>query len=134
MIKLIFKENCCFEATSRGHQLLVDVPQDKGGSDLGMMPTDIYAVSLGSCVGITTAMWLKKNNFSPRGLEICVEKIMDEEPRRISSLKLAVSIPEKLPDKSKQKLREVLQNCPLMLSVKQLPQIELTLRNGVEVA
>jgi uncharacterized OsmC-like protein len=125
MIVVSYDAKKRFKATTRGHEIIIDVPHDKGGDDLGMMPTEIYSVALAACVGITLTGWLKDNHLSPEGLRIAAQNIMALFPRKIESVKLAIRLKENLLPAQKQELQQVLSSCPVMLSLKQQPIIDI---------
>lgn len=125
MITLSLDGKRRFKAETRGHEIIIDVPPEKGGDDMGMMPTELYTSALSACIGITMAVWLEKNNLPTDGLTIIAQQKMSLTPRKIESIKFDVHLRENLSAKQKKELQELLTNCPVMLSLKQPPAIEM---------
>ncbi len=125
MLEIVWKDKKSFKAVSRGHEVMIDVPAEKGGDDLGMMPTELYTVSLATCVGITMAGWLSQHGLSTKGLKISAQKKMSLTPRKIESVTLKIELAEALSDGKRNELNKLLHNCPVMLTVKHPPEISL---------
>jgi putative redox protein len=60
---------------ARGHEIAVDEPVDEGGTDAGMMPTDLLAASIASCFCLALAFAARKRGRELPGLEVAVRKI-----------------------------------------------------------
>ncbi len=128
MIVLTLETKKRFKAATRGHEITIDVPPEKGGDDQGMMPTELYASALSACVGITLAIWLEKNQLSTEGLTVTAKNKMSLSPRKIEAVSLGVSLKQRLSPEQEKELQELLTNCPVMLSLKQPPAIEMTFK------
>lgn len=129
MITLSLDGKRRFKAETRGHKVIIDVPPEKGGDDKGMMPTELYTTALSTCIGITMAVWLEKNNLPTDGLTIIAKQKMALTPRKIESIKFDIRLRENLSAEQKKELQELLTACPVMLSLKQPPATEIIIRN-----
>jgi uncharacterized OsmC-like protein len=127
MIKVAFQGKKRFKADARGHEVIIDVPPEKGGDDQGMMPTELFTVALSTCVGITAAGWLEKNQLSADGLVISAQNKMSLSPRRIEAVALTIRLEQPLSFAQEKELRQTLSNCPVMLTLQQPPAIEIAM-------
>jgi uncharacterized OsmC-like protein len=108
-----------------------DAPVDNKGKGERFSPTDLTATSLGTCM--ITVMGIKANSMGIdlKGVQIDVEKIMKQEPRRIGGINITFQIPERLSDldeKSKSILKHTAVTCPVQNSLH--PDIEVKLNWG----
>ena len=78
------------EATIRTHQVLIDRPQEKGGSDTGPMGGELFLASIGGCFmsNLLAAINARKANIS----EVRTDVIgtLAEAPTRFSTVELQV--------------------------------------------
>jgi putative redox protein len=78
------------EATIRTHQVLIDRPQEKGGSDTGPMGGELFLASIGGCFmsNLLAAINARKANIS----EVRTDLIgtLAEAPTRFSAVELQV--------------------------------------------
>ncbi len=108
-----------------------DAPRDNHGKGERFSPTDLLATSLGSCM--ITVMGIKAGNMNIdlKGVEIEVEKIMKQEPRRVGGINITFHIPDQLKnldDKSKQIMKHTANTCPVQNSIH--PDIEVNVDWG----
>jgi uncharacterized OsmC-like protein len=108
-----------------------DAPRDNHGKGERFSPTDLLATSLGSCM--ITVMGIKAGNMNIdlKGVEIEVEKIMKQEPRRVGGINITFHIPDQLKnldDKSKQIMKHTANTCPVQNSIH--PYIEVNVDWG----
>jgi putative redox protein len=125
MITLSLDTKKRFKAVTRGHEITIDVPLEKGGDDQGMMPTELYTTALSTCVGITLAGWLEKNQLPTEGLTVSANNKMSLSPRKIEAVSLEISLKQSLTPEQKKELQEILTSCPVMLSLKHPPAVEI---------
>jgi putative redox protein len=55
-----------------GHEISVDEPESAGGSDTGMMPTEVFCASLASCFCLAVAWVAGKRGEDVPGLRVTV--------------------------------------------------------------
>jgi len=103
-----------------GSEMETDAPVDNNGKGERFSPTDSLATSLASCMITTMGIKAKNLGVNLDGVEIEVEKIMRNDPRRIAGINLFFHIPGSLDGvekSSKDLLKNVGENCPVMLSL-----------------
>ena len=66
-----------FEARvqTRGHVIAVDEPVEDGGTDAGVMPTELLAASIASCFCLALAFCAGKRGRELPGLEVAVRRV-----------------------------------------------------------
>jgi len=91
---IIYDGGMRFTIHERGHDIAVDMPLAAGGTDTGLLPTELLSGALGSCIGYYVLAYFRKNNLDPTGLRIEIAHEMTEErPRRVSRITTCVYLP-----------------------------------------
>jgi uncharacterized OsmC-like protein len=94
-----------------------DAPKDNQGRGEKFSPTDLMATALGTCILTTMAIVAERDGVSILGSKISVEKEMNANPRRISSLKTVIDLPQAIPIDYRKKLEHVAEACPVKKSL-----------------
>ncbi|MFD1849727.1 OsmC family protein [Oceanobacillus bengalensis] len=58
--KTVLQENVLVETEARGHKVIVDEPQNLGGTDKGMNPVELLLSALGACQSIVARTYANK--------------------------------------------------------------------------
>ena len=116
-----------FSAESRGHKVTTDLPGDLGGTDSAMMPPELLAASLGTCIGVYVAGYLKKVDIPPDGLTVEVDYDKTQDPVRIGRISAKVTIPDGVPEERRAAVRKVAEQCMIHNTLCNLPEVELVL-------
>jgi putative redox protein len=96
----------------RGHSLVTDEPDDRGGEDTGPSPQELLAASLASCTAITIEMYADRKGWEIG--DVCVD--VDYEPaQRGSPTKFAMNVhlPKELPEEQRERLMQIAAKCPV---------------------
>jgi putative redox protein len=112
-------------------QLETDAPTDNNGKGERFSPTDLLATSLANCMLTTMGIRTRNMDIDLKGIRVEVEKIMKPDPRRVAGINLVFHIPENLgqsPEKDKEFLKQVAENCPVAKSLH--PDIEVNINLG----
>jgi putative redox protein len=96
----------------RDHQLTVDEPTDKGGSDQGPSPQEILAASLAACTAITMEMYAKRKGWDVGDVEVACDYTPAERgcPTRFN---LIMRFPDTMSDEQVERLRVIAAKCPV---------------------
>jgi putative redox protein len=78
------------EATLRGHRVLIDRPQDKGGADMGPMGGELFLASIGGCFLSNFLAAIKTRNANVSDVRTEVVGTVVEAPARFSAVELYV--------------------------------------------
>jgi len=109
--------------TSNTHEhndevLLTDAPRDNQGEGKYFSPTDLLASSYTTCVLTVMGIAARKLGVELNGLNAVTEKVMGANPRRISQLRVQVTLestnatPEQV-----QEIKQAGIDCPVALSL-----------------
>jgi len=107
-----------------------DAPTDNQGKGEKFSPTDLLATSLGSCMLTTMGIKARDIDVNLDGTQVSVTKIMTQDPRRVSGIKVDFNFPETLHADEKQKaiLERTALTCPVAKSIH--PDIEISVQFG----
>jgi putative redox protein len=101
-----------YEVAVRGHRVLVDRPADSGGQDIAPTPTELFIVSLATCIAFYAGWYLTRHGFGRDGLGVSVGyEMATEPPARVSSIHLTVRVPAEVPPQRWPALRAVVSHC-----------------------
>jgi uncharacterized OsmC-like protein len=67
------------EAASRGFKIIIDEPEDSGGTDAGMSPVEALLCALGSCQTIAAHYFCAAHGIELRGFSVEVEGDLDPD-------------------------------------------------------
>jgi putative redox protein len=94
-----------------GHMLVVDEPQDRGGTDTGPRPTQLLAASLAGCTAITVETYADRKGWDVGPIEVDVDVAYDGTVP--STYAVALKLPRELSDDQRQRLLTVAAKCPV---------------------
>jgi putative redox protein len=94
-----------------GHKLVVDEPQESGGTDEGPSPTRLVAAALAACTAITVEMYAGRKDWELGAVEVEVEMEGTESGGR--SFDVLLRIPVSLDEEQQEKLRVIAGKCPV---------------------
>lgn len=122
------QQGVAFAVEHRGHTVVIDQPKDNGGTDNGMTPPELFAVSLAGCVGYYVAHYCDQAGIDTAGLQVRCNWQTVEGPKRIGGLSINVELPG-IPDKRKRAVQRVAESCLLHATLTHAPSIDVRL-NG----
>lgn len=79
------------EATLRTHRVLIDRPQEKGGTDAGPMGGELFLASVGGCFMSNLLAAIKARNADISEVQTDVTGLLAEAPTRFSAIELQVA-------------------------------------------
>jgi putative redox protein len=94
-----------------GHTLIVDEPQDRGGTDTGPRPTQLLAASLAGCTAITVEMYADRKGWDVGAIEVDVDLSYDGTVP--STYTVALKLPPELSEEQRQRLLKIAAKCPV---------------------
>lgn len=100
-----------------GNKIFTDLPKDNGGKGRTFSPTDLLACALSSCILTIMGKIAQKRGIDITGTKITVEKIMAENPRRVSKLNINLEFNDKVDVQDKKLLLSAVKNCPVTNSL-----------------
>ncbi len=96
----------------RQHEVIVDEPPEKGGTDEGPSPQELLAASLSSCVAITIEMYAVRKGWDVGAMEVeCT--FTPSERGAPTKFCLVLRLPDHLTDEQVERLRIIAAKCPV---------------------
>lgn len=96
-----------------GVSLITSAPKDNSGDGSSFSPTDLVGASMSSCMITIMAIWAEKNGVDISGCWAEVDKQMSSTPRRISTLKVEIHLPNQLSTDHRDRLEQAARGCPV---------------------
>ena len=114
-IEVIYEGDLRTRAThlASGSEIITDAPVDNQGKGEKFSPTDLVASALGSCMLTIMGITAKAQNIDILGAKARVEKIMGQNPRKISQINIELIFKLPVSDKHKIILERAAKCCPV---------------------
>jgi uncharacterized OsmC-like protein len=126
-IRVNHKEGDLFEILVRQHLLHADQPAEAGGADAAPTPTELFVVSLASCVAYYVRRFLARHGLPTDGLSVAADFTMAEHPARVGRISLSVELPNGVPDERHAALLAVASHCTVQNTLEQPPEVTIEL-------
>lgn len=124
-----------FRIAVRGHEVIVDQPIDDGGGDTGPTPTELFVAGLGSCIAFYAGRYLRRHGLPMDGMGVeCDLSFAADRPARVSHIDVSVVLPEAFPAERRPGLLSVVEHCTVHNSIRQPPEVAITLRSDERAA
>lgn len=127
-MRITYKTGTRFAVETRGHDITVDLPPDKGGTDQGMTPPELLAASLGTCIGIYVTQYCKQIGVNSDDTTVDVKWEMEEQPLRIGRLQATVNIPGGVPPERRNAIQKVAEHCLVHQTLCNMPELDIELQ------
>jgi putative redox protein len=100
------------EVEIAGHKVMVDEPEESGGTDTAPSPSRLLAVSLASCTAITMEMYAERKGWELGSVQVeAVRKATErDEP---ADFEVILRLPAGLPDDQVERLVTIAGKCPV---------------------
>jgi uncharacterized OsmC-like protein len=129
MMSVSLIENVKFEVECRGHKLIVDQPQEDGGSNAGMSPVELFIASLGTCVGYFASIFCQRRRVPSAGMRMELDWEWAEDPHRVGVIDIRITLPAKLGEKEKAGLMRMVKGCTVHNTLRNPPDIKMSLES-----
>ena len=88
-IDIKWATNMAFKANINGHELMLDLEETSGGTNLGPKPKPLLLVALGGCTAMDVISILRKMRIEPEYFNVKVDgEVTEEHPRHFTKIKL----------------------------------------------
>jgi putative redox protein len=126
-IDIKWATNMAFKANINGHELMLDLEETAGGTNLGPKPKPLLLVALGGCTAMDVISILKKMRIEPEYFNIKVDgEVTEEHPKHFTKIKIIYEFRGK--DLPLDKLQKAID-----LSQEHYCGVSETLRKSVEI-
>ena len=101
-----------------GNRIITDAPVDNQGKGEAFSPTDLVSSALSSCMMTIMGIYARDEGIDLNGLSAEVNKIMQEEPRKIAEVQIAFTWPNPVATPEQMEtLKDKAIHCPVALSL-----------------
>jgi putative redox protein len=128
VLSITLVENVKFEAECRGHKLIVDQPTEDGGSNAGMTPVELFIASLGSCVAYFAVVFCQRRRIPAYGLKVKLDWDYAEDPHRIGSIRINITLPAKLEETQRAGLLRMVKGCTVHNTIRNQLKMTFTIK------
>jgi putative redox protein len=88
-IDIKWAANMAFKANINGHELMLDLDETAGGTNLGPKPKPLLLVALGGCTAMDVISILKKMRIEPDYFNVKVDgELTEEHPKHFKKIKI----------------------------------------------
>ncbi|GAA6768803.1 OsmC family protein [Flavobacterium johnsoniae] len=112
--------------SASGNILISDEPQQLGGKNLGLNPTELLASSLASCTLITLRMYINRKQWNVEEINIKIDFERDSE-RNCTSFTRKIEVIGEIDDTQRQRLETIANSCPIHKTLTHSIEIKTTL-------
>ncbi len=115
-----------FRADCRGHSVIIDQPLEDAGSDAGMTPPELFAASLGGCIGYYVARYCQQAGIDTGGLTVDCDWSVADKPHRMGAMAVYIALPG-LPEKRRKAVERAASLCMIHATLQHPPEVRITL-------
>ena len=111
-----FPGGVAVDATFKGHRIHTDQPAPLG-ADTAMSPFDLFLASLATCAGFYALRFCQERHIDTEGLGVSLTPHRDAEKKRLADVQIEVRLPEGFPDKYREAIHRVIDQCAVKKAV-----------------
>jgi putative redox protein len=106
-----------------GHELMVDEPEDDGGTNTGPSPTRLLTASLAACTSITVVMYADRKGWDVGDIEVTAE--FHDTPRGDPArFEVSMRLPAALSEEQVERIKVIAGKCPVHRTL--IGEVEIT--------
>jgi len=99
-----------FTVGIRGHKVISDLPQDKGGGDAGPTPPEFLLAALATCTGVFARMFADREGLPAQGIEATATADTLASPMRLGNFVVRLRF-SGLPREKHDRARAFIESC-----------------------
>ncbi len=107
------------------HVIRTDQPASGGGEDSAPAPFDLFLAAIGTCAGIYVVGFCQKRELPTEGIRIVQRNHLDPETRVLVRVELDIEVPPSFPEKYRDALVRVADQCAVKKAIQAQPQFEV---------
>lgn len=93
-LTIAYKGGIRFEAMAGKHKITVDLPSEKGGTDEGMAPPELFIASLGACIGIHVVRYCQNAKINAEECAISLDWRLSDDKKSIVAVEAQIHLPK----------------------------------------
>jgi putative redox protein len=126
-MKIAYKTQKKFTVTHRGHQIIVDQPLEKDGTDQGLTPPELFIASLATCMGAYIINYFDNTGLNANDMLISINWEKAPNPARIAEIKIDIELPRIETSDKKAAIVKVAEHCLVNNTIQGAPEISINL-------
>jgi putative redox protein len=124
-IAVSFPGGVAVEADVKGHRVRTDQPRPHG-EDSAPAPFDLFLASIATCMGFYALRFCQERGIATEGLGLSLDTVRDVEKKRLSTIKVALTLPPGFPEKYTGAIQRAVDQCAVKKHMVEPPAFELT--------
>jgi len=113
---------------ARQHAVIFDQPSEKGGTDLGFTPTELFLFALGSCMSYNMLAYGQHNGLKIDRLQVELIDEVSKAPERISKVTAQINISGELTEEEVSRLLRSAKGCKIHNTLSGIPEIDVRIQ------
>lgn len=123
-MKIRFAGNKIVHAETKGFTIITDVPSEPGGTVTAPSPVDLLLASLGTCTSYYVLHFCEQRELALDEVSLSVNVDRDEESKRITKIKIDISVPSSFPERYLDAIVKAASQCTVKKYLQDCPEIE----------
>jgi putative redox protein len=128
-VKVDFIGKRKFKATVRDHEVIIDLPEESGGDDTAPTPSELFIMSLGSCVALFVSRYLETAKLNAEGLSVDLECRFSDDKTRMSDIGISINVPKAVLGARKKAVLAVAEKCAIHNTLHRSPEIKMNVES-----
>jgi putative redox protein len=112
-------------ASYNGFEIATDQGSDSGGDGSAPEPFDYFLAALATCSGIYVLGFCQKRNIPHDGITLAQSWELEEKTKRLTNVRIAIEIPSDFPDKYRDALVRVVNQCKVKKTLENPPSFDV---------
>jgi len=105
-----------FKATVGGFTVYSDQPEDNGGNNEDLNPTDLFVTSAGLCVATYAQFYAQKAGLDFKKFSIDIDYNVEKGPYRVDNIIININASE-VPEKDRKRFESFVEKCLVTVSI-----------------
>lgn len=126
-ITTTYQGDMLFQSSVGQHTVTIDVPDTMGGLERGIMPPQLFIVSLGSCIAALITDYCNHHGLDATGLKVDVS--FDKSNGRLENIRTTVHLPNADVSKRKRALQKVAEQCPVHATIMNMEHMDVVIED-----
>jgi len=127
-IEIFFGENQRVNARLKDTVVYTDQPVESGGENSAPSPFVLFLSSIGTCAGYYIRSFCQERKISTDNIKIVQKMVYDHNTHLISDIIIEVELGPDFPDKYKNALLNVINQCKVKKHIEKPPKINTVIK------
>lgn len=128
-MNISFEGKRSFKTVVRGHEIRTDLPQEQGGDDKAPTSSELFIASLGTCIGIYVASYMRTVNLNSEALTVNIDWEFAPNHKKIAQIKVSISVPNADLGERKKALLAAAEKCVIHNTLREYPNIDIDIKS-----